>query len=324
MSHIFYRNEASHQNGSTTTDGTSTTYGIDTPSPTDDSMLPGPVETSSAPEPTVLLYEIQQAAEDISQLVGRFGYKMAQTLKIPSIKKEFFANRALLWLPCLQYADNFSCVVTKLHAKSTNYTTSAPLLWWLWDELLDHLLPAVSSRGCRLEFRVARETTIVLPYTVTINLSSKNGSDNIEFTASYGGPFHERRIFDAPITQFRFPESTRYGKSTTATLDIDQHPYEADLAHILNYLVPRQGSIWRCAMKAFPSEQEEKLVIALAGTCKAKDDRFFMSKDQENQCQNLLQRFPADAKEYIADERLVGKEQGPYSKTAFQPPGPKD
>ncbi|KXH61448.1 hypothetical protein CNYM01_14298 [Colletotrichum nymphaeae SA-01] len=52
----------------TLTDSTSI-YGIYTPSLTHDSTLSELVVVPSAPEPTVLLREIQQAADDISQLV---------------------------------------------------------------------------------------------------------------------------------------------------------------------------------------------------------------------------------------------------------------
>jgi hypothetical protein len=113
----------------TLTDGGGTYDGIDTPSTTDDGIntptisdlagngfqgtpassvaLPEPAGTPSAPEPTVLLNQIQQAAEDVSQLVGRFGSKMARTVRRPHIKKAFFADHKLLRLPCLKYADKF-------------------------------------------------------------------------------------------------------------------------------------------------------------------------------------------------------------------------
>ncbi|TVY73703.1 hypothetical protein Focb16_v005915 [Fusarium oxysporum f. sp. cubense] len=148
----------------------------------------------------------------------------------------------------------------------------------------------------------------------------------MELTASYGGLFHEQRIFDAPIAQFRLPETKRYGKSTMATLNIDRHTYneEGCLAHTLDYLVPRPASIWRQAMGAFDTEKEETLVVALVGACKAEDDHFHMTESQAQQCLNLLQRFPPDAKEYINDQQLVGKKNGPYSRIANQPPGPKD
>ncbi|KXH68192.1 hypothetical protein CSAL01_11476 [Colletotrichum salicis] len=183
MSHLppfrFGNGKVSNQGGSTTTALTATltgdtrTYGICTPSPTDDSTLPELVGTPSAPEPTVLLREIQQAADDISQLVGRFGYKMAETLTIHSTKEALFTDQKSLRLPCLKYADNFSCVATRLYAKPINYTTSAPLLWWLWDELLEYLLPTGVTRGCRLDFKPAFRTDIALPYAITIDISSK-------------------------------------------------------------------------------------------------------------------------------------------------------
>jgi hypothetical protein len=77
-------------------------------------------------------------------------------------------------------------------------------------------------------------------------------------------------------------------------------------------------------MGAFDTEKEETLVVALVGTCKAEDDHLYVSDSQAQQCLNLLQRFPPDAKEYIIDQRLAGKKNGPYSRMANQPPGPKD
>ncbi|KAH8742209.1 hypothetical protein F5883DRAFT_655526 [Diaporthe sp. PMI_573] len=86
---------------------------------------------------------------------------------------------------------------------------------------------------------------------------------------------------------------------------------EGCLAHTLDYLVPRSGSLWRLAMQAVTLDEEETLVVALAGTCKAEDDHYHMSANQDQQCLNLLQRFPPDAKEYIINERLVGRGNGP-------------
>ncbi|KAK1656637.1 hypothetical protein BDP55DRAFT_722024 [Colletotrichum godetiae] len=322
----------SHQGGSTRTASTATLtdgtniYGIYTPSLTHDSKLSELVVRPSAPEPTVLLREIQQAADDISQLVGRFGFKMARTLTTPPIKKALFADKKLLRLPCLMYADEFSCVITRFCSKPIHDSTSAPLLWWLWNELLDYLPPIGETRKCRLDFNPALRADIALPYAITIDISSKNNKDNIELTASYGGLFDERRIFDASITRFDFPKAEKYGKLTMATLDIDQNPYEGNgcIAHILGYLVPRLESNWRPAMEAFPSEKEEDLIIALAKTYKAGDDRFPISENQQQQFRNLLRRFPIDAREYVVENGLVGMEKGPYSQSAFQPPGPKD
>ncbi|KAF9884078.1 hypothetical protein FE257_002308 [Aspergillus nanangensis] len=331
----------------TLTDGSSTYDVIDTPSTTDNNTLaisrpadkcfqgtpassvalPEPARALSAPEPTILLYQIQQVAEDVSQLVGRFGYKMARTVGTSNIKNALFADQKLLRLPCLKYADNFTCRVTKRFAKHpTDYTNSAPLLWWLWDELLDYLTPSYSTHGCKLEFTPARETDIALPYTISINLAYKHGNNNIELTASYGGLFHEQRIFDAAIAEFRLPETTKYGKSIMAPLNIDRytHKEKGCLAHTLDYLVPRSGSLWRLAMKAFSLDEEETLVVALVGTCKAEDDHCYMSTNQGQQCLNLLQRLPPEAREYIIKEKLVGQRNGPYSKMANQPPGPKD
>ncbi|KAI1122275.1 hypothetical protein F5Y10DRAFT_271239 [Nemania abortiva] len=316
----------------TLTDGGSTHDGIDTPGTTDDGIdtptasgpadngfrgtpassvaLPEPAGTWSAPEPTVLLSQIQQAAEDVSQLVERFGSKMAKTVQRPAIKKALFADLRLLRLPCLQWADNFTCHVTRFSGKPFDYNNSAPLLWWLWDELLEYLQPSAGTRNCKLEFTPVGETSTLLPYTISIYLDSKNCNDSIWLTASYDGSlFHERRTFDVPIAKFCFPEAKRYGKPTMATLSIDRYVHEDEeghLDHTLDYLMPRPGSIWRQAMKAFPIKEEEaNLVIALAGTCKVEDGRFSLSEDQVQQYLNLLQRFPPKGREYVINIGLV-------------------
>jgi hypothetical protein len=118
----------------------------------------------------------------------------------------------------------------------------------------------------------------------------------------------------------------RYGKSSTATLNIDRHAYKEEgcLAHTFDYLVPRAGSISHHAMEAFPTDKEEALVVALVRTCQAEDDLFCMSKNQAQQCLNPIQRFPVNAREYIIEERLVGRKNGPYSRMANLPPGPSD
>ncbi|KAJ9622150.1 hypothetical protein H2204_011657 [Knufia peltigerae] len=327
----------------TLTDGSSTYDGINTPSTTDDGIdtpissdpartgirgtqasglaLPEPAGMLSSPELTVLLHQIQQAAEDVSQLVGRFGFKMADKLSSPCIKRALFADHKLLRLPCLKYADDFTCRVTRFHTagQPIYHENSAPLLWWLWDALLDHLPPRVPARGRKLEFTPAHGTDIPLPYNISVNLESKCDKEIIELTAWYGGLFHERRIFDAPVARFCFPETKRYGKPIEAPLNIDRRTYQGEgcLAHTFDYLMPRPGSPWRLAMKAFPPDKEEALVVALAGTCKAEDDHVYLAEDQDRQCRNLLQRVPPDAKEYIRNEKLVGKTGGPYSKTVY-------
>ncbi|GJC90056.1 hypothetical protein ColLi_13408 [Colletotrichum liriopes] len=236
---------------------------------------------------------------------------------MPHIKEALFADPKLLRLPCLQYSDNFTCRVTKLYAKKpTNHTTPAPLLWWLWGELLDYLDPSGFAKGCKLEFTPFC-ATIDMPYTISLNFRYKKDNDNIELTAAYGGPYDEQRIFDAAIPRFDLPEKRKY-----VTLSIDQTTYEGEsssLDQALDYLMPRPGNTWRRAMTAFPTEKEETVVVALARTCKARDDRFFMSEPQDEQCKNLLKRFPAEAKEYISREKLVGKEGGSYSYSANRP-----
>ncbi|KAJ6125943.1 hypothetical protein N7471_010436 [Penicillium samsonianum] len=256
-----------------------------------------------SPELTVLLGEMQKAAEDVSQLVGRFGFKMAGTLRRPHIKTALFADRNRLRLPSLRYADSFTCLLTKPFEKPISLRGKALLLWWLWDALLEWSTPSISSRGCTLDFMPAHRTDIL--------------------TAAYGGDFMERRIFDAPIARFRFPE-TAFDR-TTAALAIDQPPYNGYgcIKDTFDYLMPRSGNIWRSAMNIFPAE-EKRLVQALAETCKANDDYMYMSEDNDSQCKKLIQRFPPLARKFVEDGGLVGKERGSYCRSTNIPPGPKD
>ncbi|KAJ5751531.1 uncharacterized protein N7511_008496 [Penicillium nucicola] len=229
-------------------------------------------------EPTVLLAEMQNAAED---LIKRF-------------------------------------------EKPISFNDEAPLLWWLWDALLEWYTPSFGSRGSTLDFTPARRTDIFLPYTISIKLwSTGDGVDCMELTAAYGGDFMERRMFDAPIARFHFPE-TGFDR-TTAVLSIDQPPYNKDgcFKDAFDYLMPRSGNIWRSAMNIFPAE-EKRLVQAVAKTCKANDDYMYMSEDNNSQCEKLIQRFPPVARKFIEDGGLVGKKHGPYSRSANGPPGPKD
>lgn len=282
-----------------------------------------PPRVPLSPEPTVLLAEIQKAAEDVSQLVGRFGFKMAGTLQLPHVKAALFPDRSRLRLQSLRYADSFSCRLTKEYKKPVSLDGEAPLLWWLWDALLQWSTPSYTSNGCTLEFMPTYKTDIVLPCKIIIRLWSGNGVDYIELTAAYGGNFRERRIFDAPVARFRFPESGLDG--VTATLAIDQIPYKDDgsFKDTFHYLLPRSGGIWHSAMNILPAK-EKQLVQALGSTCKAKDDYLYMSEDNDSQCRNMILRLPPLARKFIEDRGLVGKERGEYSRSANGPPGPKD
>ena len=93
----------------------------------------------------------------------------------------------------------------------------------------------------------------------------------------------ERRIFDAPIAKFRFPE-TGFDRFTVA-LAIDQPSYNGIgcFKDTLDYLMPRSASIWRSAMNIIAAE-EKCIVHALAETCKANDDKPDMLEDNDSQC----------------------------------------
>ncbi|KAH8842737.1 hypothetical protein MCOR27_003185 [Pyricularia oryzae] len=120
--------------------------------PTSSVTSSDPTGTPLAPEPTILLNQIQQAAEDLSQLVGRFGPKMPRTFQRPSIKYALFADPKLLRLPCLRFCAN-----------PIDYKDSAPSLWWLWEGLLYHLQPTAFTKNYKLGFTPAHETDIAHP-----------------------------------------------------------------------------------------------------------------------------------------------------------------
>ncbi|QYT02640.1 hypothetical protein H0G86_009633 [Trichoderma simmonsii] len=296
----------------------------------DTSQLAGiqsPAGTLLPPEPTVLLTEICKAAEDVAQLVGRFGPKMAATLTRSPIKAMLFSDDTQLRLPSLSYADSFTCRLTELWKKPVSLGVKAPLLWWLWDALVKFLDHSGRSTGFKLEFTHACNTDMVLPYTISITLK---GLREIEMTAAYGGNFSERRIISAAIEAFRFPVAGF--DETPVTLAVDQTPYRGDGCYgdALDYLMPRPGSIWRSAMKItkeiINTKEEKRLVTALAGTCKAEDEwSFFVVMEiQDSQCKNLLRRLPPEARKFIKKEHLVGKEGGSFSEMQNRPPGPKD
>jgi hypothetical protein len=279
---------------------------------------------SRAPKPSDVLRELQEAANDIAQLAGRFGPKMLSILRRSDVKKLLFMDRYYLRLPSLLCADEFSCSQTDAHAKQAQRQFDvAPLLWWLYDALLILLAPPLIRKESLLTFTSNRATDIDLPYTFEIDLKHRQGGPGIALTAHYRHRrFEGKHMFWADITEFWFPVTKRYGKLIPSIpLAVDAQPYggSGSVADIFDYLLPRPESIWRLAMESFPSNEDEKLTIALVQACKAPDDRWYMSEDQDRQCHNLLQRFPKDARRYIAEEGLVGKERQCYSKAAFNP-----
>ncbi|OBS16167.1 hypothetical protein FPOA_13136 [Fusarium poae] len=290
------------------------------------SALEHPIRPPPSPEPTVILAEIQNAAQNVSQLAGRFGFKMIATLQRPRIKTALFKDQKKLQLSSLRYADNFNCRVTKRFGKPGSFSTvSAPALWWLWDPLLEWLGPSYRSTDYTLEFTpISKRADIDLSYGIKIRLCVEENEYLIELTATFGGIFREQRIFKAPVTIFQFPKLTCFGVSKPA-LDVDERPYkgEGSFKDTFDYLMPAYGNLWRSAMGDSPAE-EILLVEALSNTCKAEDDYMYMSKDQDCQCQNLVLRFSPAAREFVTERGLVGRKGGAYSKAANGPPGPKD
>ncbi|KAK4078285.1 uncharacterized protein Triagg1_3301 [Trichoderma aggressivum f. europaeum] len=286
--------------------------------------IQSPAGTLLPPEPAVLLAEICKAAEDVAQLVGRFGPKMAGTLAKPRIMAALFQDHNQLRLPSLRYADCFTCRRTEPYAKPGRPRASGeePLLWWLWDALLMLLDRSGTSTDFTFKFTPARNTDMALPYEISIKLKDLC---NIEMTAKYGGSFNERRIFDADIAIFRPHQPVGFDETPPAVLAVDETPYTGDgnYGDALDYLMPRT-SIWRSAME-ITSEKQVELVTALAGTCKAEDDwwRIVVTEYQDSQCKNLLRRLPPRARKFIEEDRLVGKESGCFSKMWNRPEGPK-
>ncbi|KAM0364074.1 hypothetical protein ACHAO7_011155 [Fusarium culmorum] len=112
--------------------------------------------------------------------------------------------------------------------------------------------------------------------------------------------------------------------TTKLALDIDQLPYKGGGSYkdTFDYLMPRVGNIWRMAMDDYPAE-EKSLVEAFSQTCKANDDYMYMSEDQDRQGQNSVRRFPSEARDFVKERGLMGRERGAYSKVANRPFRPK-
>lgn len=164
-----------------------------------------------------------------------------------------------------------------------------------------------------------------MPCTLSILLGPskvRNGELEIEMTASYGGPFDERRKFSAAVNRFCFIKQTF--DDTTVPLDIDEHPHTGtgNYEDVLDYLMFDQGSIWRKAV-TISEPNEKQAVIAIADTCKAKDDFWCATADQDSQCRNLLQRLPSAARNFVERDGLIGKTGGSSSTAAHSPAGPK-
>ncbi|EOA85907.1 uncharacterized protein SETTUDRAFT_184884 [Exserohilum turcica Et28A] len=196
-------------------------------------------------------------------------------------------------------------------------------LWWLWDPLLEFLKPS-RSKDCKLNFTPTRKNNDALSYNITIRLWTNTKGPNIELTATYGGQFNERRIFNAPISTFSFPKKG-FRSIITPVLAVDRTQYEDEGCYedMWEYLMPRRDSVWCRAMRIH-QDDEEKVIRAFAGSCRASDDRFSILDAQELQCQNLVRRFPSGARGFCAQNGLVGKTGGPYSKRLYFAPDIKD
>ncbi|KAK2931666.1 hypothetical protein FoTM2_009182 [Fusarium oxysporum f. sp. vasinfectum] len=265
-----------------------------------------PGGTPSLPEPTVLLTEIQKAADDVEQVVGRFGHKMANRLTYPTVKAALFSDHDKLRLSSLGYADNFTYRRSRSVEQTDCFSKDGfPLLWWLWDPLLEFFTPFDCSKGFILEFASAKRTDVDLPYTIRLRLWSDQETRKIELTAAYGGDFNKRIILDAPIAVFKFPKKSF--QKTTLPLPIDKWSYEPGYEAMFKYLMPRPDSIW-CRAMSISEEHEETLVKNLAETRKSNNDRPSISDAQDLQCKYLVDRFPEEAREFVEANVLVREE----------------
>ncbi|PCD21284.1 hypothetical protein AU210_016250 [Fusarium oxysporum f. sp. radicis-cucumerinum] len=268
--------------------------------------IQSPDVTPSLPDPTVLLSEIQVAADDVEELVGRFGPKMANKLISPTMKVALFPDRNKLKLSSLGYADNFTCRRTSSVGQKCCFSEDGcfskngfPLLWWLWDPLIELF---INTKGCTLDFASARRTDVDMPYTIKLRLWSDQGTKKIELTAAYGDSYNKRTILDAPIATFKFPRKSF--QKATLPLSVDQVPYNAGYEAMFKYLMPRERSIWYSAMSV-SQEHEETLVKGLAESRKSNSDRFVISEGQGLQWKNLMDRLPKEAREFVENGMLV-------------------
>ncbi|KAK2922946.1 hypothetical protein FoTM2_017188 [Fusarium oxysporum f. sp. vasinfectum] len=210
---------------------------------------------------------------------------MANRLTYPTVKAALFSDHDKLQLSSLGYADNFTCRYTRSVGQIDCFSKDGfPLLWWLWDALLEFFTASDRSKGFILEFASAKRTDVDLPYTIRLKLWSDQGTKKIELTAAYGGDFNKRIILDAPIA-----------------------PYNAGYEAMFKYIMPRPDSIW-CRAMSTSEEHEETLVKNLAEARKSNNDRPSISDAQDLQCKSLADRFPEEAREFVETNVLVREE----------------
>ncbi|KAH6613216.1 hypothetical protein C7974DRAFT_380923 [Boeremia exigua] len=186
-----------------TTTSTATLYATNTNCSVSNVVLQQHPGLTPLPEPSVLLVEIQKSVEDVAQVVGRFGPKMATILCSPHIMTALFPDHKKLHLSSLEYTDDFACRLEQAFGDPISLTGN--------------------SHGFTLDFESVCKTDMTLPYTISIQIGpdrTTNGEKKIELTAAYGGAFKERRIFVAPIGTFRF-QKRNFGE-TTVPLVIDE------------------------------------------------------------------------------------------------------
>lgn len=279
-------------------------------------------DATNADPPTIInveedvIAELKAAGDDIALVVGGFGAKIAAILQWRSVKDALLAEPPMLSLPCLREFDSFRCVQTKKFDKPTQLPGEKPMLYWLYDHLLDYLQPSATAKGVRLQLTPTKQSG-QFPPRMDIELLSKNATSYIQLTVYHDGPYNKYEVLSAPINELRNRPTMRYGKPVPDSMDVVAESFQEGITAVLDYLVPRHESRWRIAMCSFPQEEEERFLTALVGACRAPDDAYFVSDAQENKCRNLFARFPEEARNFL--QGRIGKRGGPFSQQAFAP-----
>ncbi|KAI5455706.1 hypothetical protein BGZ63DRAFT_429594 [Mariannaea sp. PMI_226] len=268
-----------------------------------------------------IITELQQAADDLALLVHRFGRKMAAILQWPKMKGALLAEPHMLGLPCLGQFDSFNCVSSKIFDEPIMQSGKQPMLYWLYDLLLYFLEPSGVSKGARLQLTPNMDLIHQLGQlpAMDIELMSKHGKPFIQLTLCHGGKYDQREVLSAPIWEASRKPTMRYGKPIPVpadSMDVDVNPMQEGISAVLSYLVPRRDSRWRIAMYSFPEDSEEEFYTNLVHACKAEDDTYFVSDEENKKCHGLFERFPAQARNFL--QGRIGARNGPFSRQAFE------
>ena len=266
-----------------------------------------------------IIAELQSELNHLARLAYKFGPKMTKILQLPDIKAAFFQNKSKLALTCLGDLDSFTNTETPLHKRPIERIGQKPLLYWLYDATLEFVRPnAATSRGSRLQLKPGKSRggpTHQWPLSMDIELTHRDAHPYIKLTAYLDDYYETTVVRWAPIEKARH-QRLRYGKPVQPAYDDSDMDMEScGVEAVLRYLVPEAESKWRNAMEDLLESDEERLFGALATACKAPDDAYFVSDEQDKHCQKLFSLFPVEARTFFKEK--VGKEGGPFSRGAF-------